>query len=111
MVAFARDITTAFDAASHSATASPRLHGLFVLSEYVFRFVQPLCSSLTDRPHLERPITSTTNLIDLSGVGLKQFWDLKTHLQQASVLANSHYPEAVERIFVSVFKCSRVRIR
>ena len=100
MVPFARELTTAFDASAHSAKASPQLHSLFVLSEYVFRFVQPLCSSVADRPHQQRPITSTTNVIDLSGVGLKQFWVLKTHLQQASVLANTHYPEAVERIFV-----------
>lgn len=32
---------------------------------------------------------------------MKQFWDLKTHMQDASTLATAHYPETLDRIFVS----------
>jgi hypothetical protein len=38
--------------------------------------------------------------VDISGVGLKQFWNLKGHMQDASVLATAHYPETLDRIFV-----------
>ncbi|KMU74792.1 LOW QUALITY PROTEIN: hypothetical protein CISG_00722 [Coccidioides immitis RMSCC 3703] len=63
------------------------------------RFVVPLCSSLP-RPNPETPISSTTNIVDISGVGLKQFWNLKGHMQDASVLATAHYPETLDRIFI-----------
>jgi hypothetical protein len=38
--------------------------------------------------------------VDINGVGLKQFWNLKSHMQDASVLATAHYPETLDRIFV-----------
>jgi len=31
---------------------------------------------------------------------LKQFWDLKSHLQDSSSLATAHYPETLDKIFV-----------
>ena len=37
----------------------------------------PLCSAIRDRPHPETPITQSNNIVDISGVGLKQFWNLK----------------------------------
>jgi hypothetical protein len=42
----------------------------------------------------------STNIVDISGVGLKQFWNLKTHMQAASQLATAHYPETLDRIFI-----------
>jgi hypothetical protein len=45
---------------------------------------------------------TSTNIVDVSGVGLKQFWNLKSHMQDASVLATAHYPETLDRIFVSL---------
>lgn len=38
--------------------------------------------------------------MDISGVGLKQFWNLKNHMQDASTLATAHYPETLDRIFI-----------
>lgn len=38
--------------------------------------------------------------MDISGVGLKQFWNLKNHMQDASQLATAHYPETLDRIFI-----------
>ena len=60
----------------------------------------PFCSTL-ERPSPEIPITTTCNIVDISGVGLAQFWNLKQHMQDASVLATAHYPETLDRIFVS----------
>lgn len=29
-----------------------------------------------------------------------QFWNLRSHMQDASVLSTAHYPETLDRIFV-----------
>jgi hypothetical protein len=52
------------------------------------------------RSHPETPISQSNNIVDIQGVGLKQFWNLKGHMQDASVLATAHYPETLDRIFV-----------
>ncbi|KAF1956717.1 CRAL/TRIO domain-containing protein [Byssothecium circinans] len=72
---------------------------LFALYEALTRFVLPLCSSIK-RNHPETPISQSNNIVDISGVGLKQFWNLKNHMQDASQLATAHYPETLDRIFV-----------
>lgn len=72
---------------------------LFALYEHLTRFVTPLCSMVT-RPHPETPISQSNNIVDISNVGLKQFWNLKSHMQDASVLATAHYPETLDRIFI-----------
>ncbi|KAH7138302.1 CRAL-TRIO domain-containing protein [Dendryphion nanum] len=86
-----------------SKTLSPKVATknlrLFALYESLTRFVQPLCSAI-DRKHPETPISQSNNIVDISGVGLKQFWNLKNHMQDASVLATAHYPETLDRIFI-----------
>ena len=78
----------------------PKLLRLFALYENLTRFAQPLCTHLTDRDHADTPITLSTNIVDVSGVGLRQFWYLKSHMQAASQLATAHYPETLDRIFI-----------
>lgn len=73
---------------------------LFALYENLTRFVMPLCTAMSDRPNRETPVTQSNNIVDISNVGLKQFWNLKTHMQDASQLATAHYPETLDRIFV-----------
>jgi len=67
--------------------------------EALVRYIIPFCS-LLDRPHPETPISQSNNIVDISGVGLKQFWNLKGHMQDASTLATAHYPETLDRIFI-----------
>jgi hypothetical protein len=67
--------------------------------ESLVRYIIPLCSAI-DRPHPETPISQSNNIVDISGVGLKQFWNLKGHMQDASTLATAHYPETLDRIFI-----------
>jgi hypothetical protein len=81
----------------------PRWLRLFSLYESLTRFVLPLCSAVQDRPHPETPVSQSNNIVDISGVGLRQFWNLKTHMQDASTLATAHYPETLDRIFVRTF--------
>ncbi|KAL5116778.1 hypothetical protein ACEQ8H_005259 [Pleosporales sp. CAS-2024a] len=72
---------------------------LFALYESLTRYVTPLCS-MVPRSHPETPISQSNNIVDISNVGLKQFWNLKTHMQDASILATAHYPETLDRIFI-----------
>ncbi|KAI9152159.1 phosphatidylinositol transporter [Paramyrothecium foliicola] len=87
------------DAKTDGKTPSGLLR-LFALYENLTRFNMPFCTQLTDREHPEVPITMSTNIVDISGVGLKQFWNLKSHMQAASTLATAHYPETLDRIFI-----------
>ncbi|EPE06514.1 cral trio domain-containing protein [Ophiostoma piceae UAMH 11346] len=81
-------------------TAS-RMLRLFALYENLTRFAQPLCTEMPDREHaVTTPITLSTNIVDVSGVSLRQFWNLKSHMQSASTLATAHYPETLDRIFI-----------
>lgn len=65
-----------------------------VLYEFMIRFVAPLCTYM---PHAIEPvpIASVTTIIDLGGLSLKQMWSLRSHLQEASELANQNYPETL----------------
>ena len=73
---------------------------LFALYENLTNFVLPLCSQLPDRAYPETPVSQSNNIVDISHVGLKQFWNLKGHMQDASTLATAHYPETLDRIFI-----------
>lgn len=87
---------------SSSSNPKDKMGNLFALYENLTRFTQPLCSQLTDREHAGRtPITLSTNIVDVTGVSLRGYWNLKTHMQAASELATAHYPETLDRIFVS----------
>jgi hypothetical protein len=85
----------------HKTLDTPaQLVPLFALYHNLLNFVLPMCSAL-ERPNPEVPVTNSTNIVDISGVGLAQFWNLKSHMQDASVLATAHYPETLDRIYVS----------
>ncbi|KAL9599892.1 MAG: hypothetical protein Q9219_003525 [cf. Caloplaca sp. 3 TL-2023] len=76
-----------------------RMLRLFALYENLTRFVMPLCSAVPGRPNPESPVDQSNNIVDISRVGLKQFWNLRSHMQDASQLATAHYPETLDRIF------------
>lgn len=78
----------------------PKLMRLFALYENLTVFTLPLCSGVPNRPYPETPVSQSNNIVDISGVGLKQFWNLKQHMQDASTLATAHYPETLDRIFI-----------
>ncbi|KIW26775.1 hypothetical protein, variant [Cladophialophora immunda] len=85
---------------NHKNLATPaKLLPLFALYQNLLNFVLPLVSTL-ERPNPEVPVTNSTNIVDISGVGLTQFWNLKAHMQDASILATAHYPETLDRIFI-----------
>ena len=79
------------------AKEDPGLSSIFLPAEYVTNFTQILCNRVQNDGII---IDKSTNIVDLSGVGLRKFWNLRSLLQTASSMATAHYPETVERIFV-----------
>ena len=82
----------------------PQLSDIFLAAEYVTRFAQRLCTRLPHAAGIEAgggvTIDKSCNIIDLSNVGIRKFWNLRSLLQTASSMATAHYPETVARIFV-----------
>ncbi|KAK3318143.1 CRAL-TRIO domain-containing protein [Apodospora peruviana] len=100
VAAYEKSAETAFSKAHPDGSTPDKLLRLFALYENLTRFAQPLCTQLTDREHAHVPITLSTNIVDVTGVSLRQFWNLKSHMQAASTLATAHYPETLDRIFI-----------
>jgi hypothetical protein len=97
---FSSEVTSQGASETHKDSTIPaRLLCLFSLYEHLLQFVHPLCSALA-RPNPETPIVSSNNIVDISGVSLMQFWNLRSHMQDASVLSTAHYPETLDRIFI-----------
>ncbi|KAI4209131.1 MAG: hypothetical protein LQ351_007912 [Letrouitia transgressa] len=92
--------TAATSKAKNKGPSPSRMLRLFALYENLTRFVMPLCSSVPGRPNPESPVDQSNNIVDISKVGLKQFWNLRSHMQDASQLATAHYPETLDRIFI-----------
>ncbi|CAG8954657.1 hypothetical protein HYFRA_00004578 [Hymenoscyphus fraxineus] len=110
MAAYEKSAQKTHTKAQTDGKTSQKMLRLFALYENLVQFVLPLCSQLTDRENAKTPITQSNNIVDISGVGLKQFWNLRTHMQDASTLATAHYPETLDRIFVCFFwPCSCAR--
>lgn len=82
---------------------------LFALYENLTRFAMPFCTQLKDREQPDVPITMCNNIVDISGVSLRQFWNLKNHMQAASQLATAHYPETLDRTCHPFAFDSRIR--
>ncbi|EED17571.1 phosphatidylinositol transporter, putative [Talaromyces stipitatus ATCC 10500] len=97
---FSQEVSEQGASETHKDSTIPaRLLCLFSLYENLLQFVHPLCSALA-RPNPETPIVSSNNIVDISGVSLMQFWNLRSHMQDASVLSTAHYPETLDRIFI-----------
>ncbi|KAI1383396.1 CRAL/TRIO domain-containing protein [Hypoxylon trugodes] len=97
---YEKSTETTYSRAKTDGKTQPKLLQLFALYENLTRFVQPLASECIDRPHPATPITLSTNIVDISHVSLRMFWNLKSHMQAASQLATAHYPETLDRIFI-----------
>ncbi|RFU32097.1 hypothetical protein B7463_g4250, partial [Scytalidium lignicola] len=100
MAAYEKSAAKTHSKAVPDGKTPAKLLRLFALYENLTRFVLPLCTALTDRDNANTPITQSNNIVDISGVGLKQFWNLRGHMQDASQLATAHYPETLDRIFI-----------
>ncbi|KXJ95265.1 CRAL-TRIO domain-containing protein [Microdochium bolleyi] len=100
VAAYEKDTQSTYSQAETDGKTPAKLLRLIALYEDLTGFVQPLCTQLTDREHAPTPITLSTNVVDISNVSLKMFWNLRAHMQAASELATTHYPETLDRIFI-----------
>ncbi|KAL1896744.1 hypothetical protein Sste5346_004376 [Sporothrix stenoceras] len=99
--AYEKTANNTYSKAASDGKTPAKLLRLFALYENLTRFAQPLCTEMPDRDYaVTTPITLSTNIVDVSGVSLRQFWNLKGHMQAASTLATAHYPETLDRIFI-----------
>lgn len=76
-------------------TAERQIQRLVVEYEKFLRDRLPVCSM----EHNKLVETSCT-IMDLQGVGLGQFWKVKTYVQQASQLSQNYYPETMGKFFI-----------
>ena len=98
MAAYERSTETTYSRAQTDGKTPAKLLRLIALYENLTRFVQPLTTECPDRPYYPHtPITLSTNIVDISHVSLRMFWNLKNHMQIASELASSKYPETLDR--------------
>ncbi|KAI1360854.1 CRAL-TRIO domain-containing protein [Xylaria arbuscula] len=97
---YEKSTETTYSKAKTDGKTPAKLLRLFALYENLTRFAQPLSSQCVDRENPETPITLSTNIVDISHVSLRMFWNLKAHMQAASQLATAHYPETLDRIFI-----------
>ena len=75
----------------------------FAFFDGMTRFIMPLCSAVPGRPDPEKPITKALILAEISGVGMKQIWDLRGYIQDFSKLMAINYPEILDRVLVRPF--------
>ncbi|KAJ6630473.1 CRAL-TRIO domain-containing protein [Mycena sp. CBHHK59/15] len=95
--------STILKTASTPSASDPipgKLRMLCALYENMSELVLPLCNAIPNRPNPETPVSTTSHIVDISNVGLMQFWNLKGHMQAASTLATAHYPETLDRLFI-----------
>ncbi|KAH9480189.1 Sec14 cytosolic factor [Psilocybe cubensis] len=79
--------------------AKTRYERIIILYEFMTRFTFPLCTHLP-RATAPIPVSSTTTIIDLDNVSFGSMWRLRTHLQEASRLSTSNYPETLHHIAI-----------
>lgn len=99
MAAYNKSLEKANPPKKGDSKTPTRLLRLFTLYDNMTEFVLPLCTALKDKPS-DIPISQSNNIVDIRGVTLMQFWNLKGHMQDASTLATAHYPETLDRVFV-----------
>ena len=72
----------------------------FTIFDTLTRFVMPLCSAVPNRKHSEIAVTKMVCIVDISGVGLRQFWNMRGYMQNFSKLVGINYPEILDHVFV-----------
>ena len=72
----------------------------FTIFDTLTRFVMPLCSAVPNRKCSDIAVTKMVCVVDISGVGLRQFWNMRSYMQNFSRLIGINYPEILDQVFV-----------
>lgn len=83
-----------------SAAVSSAMEQAIVFHDYLTRFVFPVCSAMRDRKQPGTAISSAVYIADVSGMTLKQAWNLRMYIQDFGVLLSTCFPEVIDRIYV-----------
>lgn len=78
-------------------TPERQLQRLVVEYEKFQRERLPVCTALRNDGEL---IETSCTIMDLDGVGISQFWKVKTYVQQASQVAQDYYPETMGKFYI-----------
>ncbi|KAM3072138.1 hypothetical protein ACMFMG_008596 [Clarireedia jacksonii] len=73
---------------------------VLVYHENKTRFVLPLCSAVRQKTDGGFPVTNCLYLVDISGLSLKQAWDIREYVQDTSGILANNYPEVIDKVFV-----------
>ncbi|ORX37620.1 CRAL-TRIO domain-containing protein [Kockovaella imperatae] len=81
--------------------SSAHMLRLISLYEHLVGFVSPWCTAEPTRPYAKTAaMTQSCNIIDVSDLGIRKAYSLRSHLQDSSALSTKHYPETLDKIFV-----------
>ena len=83
-----------------TGAVSTELLRAFGLFDSLTRFIMPLVSAVPGRPDTDRPVTKTIILADISGLTMRQLWNLKQYLLDFNKLLAINYPEILDRVLV-----------
>ncbi|EFY94616.1 CRAL/TRIO domain protein [Metarhizium robertsii] len=81
------------------AAVSSAMEQAIVFHDYLTRFVFPVCSAMCDRKQPGTAISSAVYIADVSGMTLKQAWNLRMYIQDFGVLLSTCFPEVIDRIY------------
>lgn len=77
-------------------TTEERMLKYYVLETERFHSVRlPACSLQSDRP-----VETICTILDLRDVRLRIFWDIKSYVQQTSMIGQDYYPESLGRLYM-----------
>ncbi|MBW0491284.1 hypothetical protein O181_030999 [Austropuccinia psidii MF-1] len=76
-------------------TPERQIQRLVVEYEKFLRDRLPVCSLQHNKL-----IETSCTIMDLSGVGISQFWKVKNYVQEASHLSQSYYPETMGKFYI-----------
>jgi hypothetical protein len=77
-------------------TPERQLQRLVVEYERFLRDRLPVCTALRSDGLV---VDTSCTIMDLSGVGISQFWHVKKFVQDASAIAQNYYPGTVKTTF------------
>ncbi len=72
----------------------------FTIFDTLTRFVMPLCSAIPSRKYPDVAVTKMLCVVDISGMGLRQFWNMRGYMQDFSKLVGINYPEILDHVLV-----------
>lgn len=72
----------------------------FTVYEDLKRFIMPLCTAVQDGRNADDAITKMTCVVAISGIGVRQVWNLRGYIQDLSKFFATSYLEVLDTVLV-----------